>query len=151
MEESQKKMLRDYAWKYFALHAEQRMKTFHFYVLVSSVLIAGFINGIKDSDSYLLFSVMGLLLAFISFLFGKLDERNKILIRNGEEAIKFLDNLEDLDDTQEKPSVCKIFAHDDLTMKKKFSYSSFFNAMFFIFGSLGIFATAYCIVEQYFV
>ena len=146
MEESQKQRLRDYAWKYFALHAEQRMKTFHFYLLLSTVLVGGFINGIKESDNYPLFSVIGLLLALVSLLFGKLDERNKELVRNGEAALKFLDDLEGLDNIDKKPHVLEIFSHDDFSDPKlnKFSYSSFLKLIFCLFGFLGLVAFVYC-------
>ena len=149
MEESQKQRLRDYAWKYFALHAEQRMKTFHFYILLSSALVVGFINGIKDSKNYLLFSVLGLLLTLVSFLFKKLDQRNKELIRNGEQALKFLDEQEKLSDNNGEPSILKIFAHDDLKMKEKldkFSYSSFLKYIFGGFEFLGIVFVIYCLI-----
>ena len=35
MDEKQHAMIRDYAWKYFSMHADQRLKTFGFYVTLS--------------------------------------------------------------------------------------------------------------------
>ena len=152
IENSQKERLRNYAWNYFALDAEQRMKTFHFYLIVSTVLVAGFINGTKDSSvDCRILSFLGLSLALISFYFEKLDERNRELVRNGEAAIKYLDELENLEDNHQKPNILKIFAHDDFVLKTKtnqnplsFSYSVFLKCIFRTFGFIGWLAFIVC-------
>jgi hypothetical protein len=152
IEDSQKERLRSYAWNYFALHAEQRMKTFHFYLIVSTVLVAGFINGTKDSSvDCRIISVLGLSLALISFYFEKLDERNRELVRNGEAALKYLDELENLKDNHQEPNLLKIFAHDDFVSQTKtnqnplsFSYSLFLKCIFRTFCFIGWLAFIVC-------
>lgn len=156
MDDSQRQSLRNYAWGYFAFHAEQRMKAVHFYLILSTVLVTGFINGIKNTDNYFLFAIVGFVLALISFFFKRLDERNKELVRNGEAALKFLDSLEDLENVEEQPNVLKIFEYDDYTIKKKqeksknfshFSYSTFLNYIFLTFGLLGFVTGILCLLH----
>lgn len=152
IEDSQKERLRNYAWNYFALHAEQRMKTFHFYLIVSTVLVAGFINGTKDSSvDCRILSFLGLLLALMSYYFEKLDKRNRELVRNGEAALKYLDELENLEDSNKKPNILKVFAHDDFASKTQtnqnslsFSYSIFLKCIFRTFGAIGLLAFIAC-------
>lgn len=86
-ESEQKKALldtREYAWKYWAYHAEQRLKTFNFFILFTSVLIAGSISLLKEPSSPLLAISAGILLIFFSFSFWQLDSRNRNLIKHSE-------------------------------------------------------------------
>jgi hypothetical protein len=162
MDDSQKQRLRNYAWGYFAIHAEQRMKTFHFYLILSTALISGFILGMTriDNDKLLILAPIGFLLTLVSFLFFKLDNRNKQLVRNGEYALNFLDELEDLMEEGEQPHILKIFAYDDWKLaqdegkieRKKIkalslsSYSQIFSMIFWAFGILGIMELVFCLI-----
>ena len=145
--------LRDYAWKYFEFHAEQRMKTFHFFLLMAGGLIAGFVSKVGDQKEVA--GALGFLLAFLSFVFGKLEMRNRELVKNGEAALKHLDNLERLNDAEGQPNPLKLFARDDLTtrqfpnekniIKASFAYSTVLALVFWVLALLGLSAGIFCI------
>lgn len=42
--------LREYAWKYFALHADQRLRAFYFYVLLSTVIVGALLTVAKEAQ-----------------------------------------------------------------------------------------------------
>jgi len=143
MEESQKQRLRDYARGYFALHAEQRMKTFNFYIILSTALISAFCIVLTRVDDRVFLIAIGFLLSLTSLLFWRLDCRNRQLVRNGENALKSLDDLENyLENKNRKPHTLKIFAYDDWIQSQQkcilISYSQIFASIFSIFGILGI-------------
>ena len=146
MEDSQKNRLRTYAWSYFAYHADQRMKTFHFYLIVTSALTAGIItlesksvDQLGRTPSFLCFGV-----AFLSLMFGFLDRRNARLVKNGEAALRHLDSLENHERTGSVPHVLEIFAIDDhtaqLNSRDHYSYSKILRGIFWVFGVAGVLA-----------
>jgi len=40
---------RDYIWKYWVCHADQRLRTFHFFILLVTVFLAGILTYLKDA------------------------------------------------------------------------------------------------------
>ncbi len=88
--------LRDYAWKHFAYHAEQRMKCFNFFVLFVGAVIAGVgsILGKSDHPYAFMVAVLGLTLFGCAIIFARLDRRNMDLVNVAREALKTLDYLE---------------------------------------------------------
>jgi hypothetical protein len=108
------KVFRDYAWKYFALHADQRLKTFQFFITLATALIGGTLIFLRyDESHHKWIAVLGFLLCFLAFVFWKLDHRTSALVKNGENALKFLDARSDLPDAQGEPHPLAIFARDD--------------------------------------
>jgi len=88
MDENIKKELREQAWSYFVIHAEQRLKTFHFYLIFSTLIAGGVVTLLKNEESCLKgVATVSFLLPFISFIFWKLDIRNKQFIKHAEEAM----------------------------------------------------------------
>lgn len=159
MEESQKSRLRTYAWSYFAYHADQRMKTFHFYLLLVTAIVAGFLAALSriDDSNLPYLSILGLLLFFVSLMFALLDRRNRELVRNGEAALKHLDALEGLPSDSDVPHILQIIDHDDYTTSRKrgfwpsqrhIGYSSVLGSIFFLFGTLGVVSAVFCLVYQ---
>lgn len=73
-------------WEYFKLHAEQRLKTFHFYIIIITLLIGSALTILKDKE-YIFFIFVGILMSFFFFIFWRLDIRNKELISTAEEEI----------------------------------------------------------------
>lgn len=86
---------REYAWNYFELHAKQRMSLFNYFVLIAALLTAGLAGSFSKNGSSLLISIISLLLAIslvvISFVFWKLEQRVRQLIKHAEEALKTLE------------------------------------------------------------
>lgn len=146
---------REYAWKYFELHADQRLRAFHFYITLSSAVIGGFLLLLRYGQNHKWMAVLGLLLVFFSFVFSKLDLRTRNLINHAETALRFLDDQRDLSDVEGQPHPLKLFSRDDhLTRSAKlwpllighFSYSRCFRWVFTVFAITGVVTAAACLI-----
>jgi uncharacterized membrane protein len=142
--------LRKQAWDYFAIHASQRMTIFNFYIVLSSVVATSYFASFK-SDSNLQSArwLLASLLVFFAFIFWKLDERNKTLIKNAERALKYFEEA----DTS-AAQVAKVFAQEEAETAAKrasgegfrrvffwrlhLSYSECFNSVYVAFLLVGI-------------
>ena len=159
MEEGIQSTFRDYAWKYFALHADQRLKTFNFYLIVATLIVGAFATLLKEAKDWRWLSILPFLLTFLSFVFWKLDLRNKQLVRNGETALKFLDEQSGVQDNGDEPHVLKLFAHNDYVTKARkrypdvspleahFSYSTCFYCVFLVFGVSSFILGLFCLFK----
>jgi hypothetical protein len=76
----------DHSWKYFAFHAEQRMKVFNFFFLAINALVAA-AAGAAYAKLWLFVSLSGAAVFFVSIVFYVLDRRNKQLVEIGELAL----------------------------------------------------------------
>jgi hypothetical protein len=64
---------RDYAWSYFQLHANQRMTSFNFFVVIAALLTAGLARSLENDFKYYLVGLcLGISLMITSFIFGSL-------------------------------------------------------------------------------
>src|SRR3990172_2986625 len=146
---------RDYVWGYFELHADQRLKAFQFYISLSTALVGGFLLLLRYDQNHKWMSLLGFLLAFLSFVFWKLDHRTKRLVKNAEDALKFLDAQHDLPDVDGMPHPLRIFTRDDYVAQNAdlwplsagpFSYSRCFKWVFVAFALLGLGAGIACLI-----
>lgn len=152
----QQKMMRDYAWEYFSQHAEQRLKTFNFYVLFCTVVIGGFSTILSRCSLSISYIFMPLLLIFFSFIFWKLDQRTRMLINNGEDALKYLDSLALLE-LPEEAEILGVFARDDKKIETIranppcsgfFTYQKAFNYVFFVMSLVGVIGCLSCVMAS---
>jgi len=152
MDEKLRCELRDYAWKYFALHADQRIKTFNFFLVLCTFTTGGLIALLKDAQDARLGAPVALAVTFISFIFWRLDIRNKELIHGSEAALILLEKDGRLKDNGKVTNPLKIFTSEqnatDARKRERFlgflprhySYSTCFNAVFAVFGLAGLIA-----------
>ncbi|WP_054033150.1 hypothetical protein [Desulfatitalea tepidiphila] len=144
MDDKERDQIRDHAWKYFQLHADQRIKTFNFYLILCALISGALTAILKDASDIRVGIPLALLLPFLSFIFWKLDLRNKQLIGHGEQALKHIENLFEVDDEADKPHLLKIFNCEDHVTKglKRstpfFTYSTCFHLVFLTFGLSGV-------------
>ncbi|SFI77824.1 hypothetical protein SAMN05216304_103478 [Bosea sp. OK403] len=75
----------DHAWRYFALHAQQRISVFNYFIAFSGIMAAGIGATIKTMPSAA--AVIALILAALSFVFYKLDARASELVKISEKAL----------------------------------------------------------------
>jgi hypothetical protein len=152
MNDTQQKLFREYAWDYFALHAEQRLKAFNFYIIFCAVVIGGFATIVSRNPLSTQYTFLPLLLIFFSFVFWKLDQRTSTLVKNGEQAIKYLDSLA-LAIEPEEAKVLALFTGDDNHTQALpkypliggyFSYKRVFNWVFFVMGLVGLLGCIAC-------
>lgn len=151
---------RGQAWQYFELHASQRLTTFNYYIVISTLITTGiFATFSKDYTAPSLGIAGGLLLLFFSFVFWKLDERNRQIIKGAEAALKFFETSSDLADSADGPNVLRLFTRDDfLTARRRaartwpwnkhYSYTTSFNWVFRAFGAFGLLAVAFSALKS---
>lgn len=123
------------------------MKTFNFFLVLAGLVGTSVVTLLKEPAIAWIACPLGLTLSLLSVLFLHMDRRNKLLIRNGEEAIKFLDSMiPDLPEGEE-PHVLQIFAKDDYRTKSQsrsifqrghFSYSQVIKWVYGLFAILGL-------------
>ena len=148
MEHEKEMLFRSYAWSYFSFHADQRMKTFNFFIIIAGVFAGGILTLIKEAISSWIILILGLSLSFLSYLFYRLDQRNRNLVINGESAIRHLDALHKLPAEDKIPHVLCIFEKDNHTTSQKpksifkmnsyCSYSMIIRYVLGLFGVVGI-------------
>ncbi len=139
--------LREYAWKYFSLHVEQRLKTFHFFVILATVMTGAILTISKNLGNVGYAAPLAYILATLAFVFWKLDLRNRVLIKHGENALKAIENdLLDISCKEDEPHVVQLFTYEDWKTRNKMkfpeaslfkahmSYSDCFNVVFSVFG-----------------
>ena len=81
--------LHQQAWNYFALHAQQRLTTVNFYLVVATALTAAAVATFGENFGFPgLRLPAGLLLSLLSFAFWRLDFRNRELIKAAEAALR---------------------------------------------------------------
>lgn len=149
------KLLLDYSWKYFELHAKQRMDVFDFYVVISALMVTGIGASLEpDHKMYVLSLLLGLSLSLISIVFWRLDLRVKTLIKNSENAMKRLENFFPSMGSESSPSPIQLFKFEAFTTSAKraeqtgirkiipTSYSECFNTIYTIFGLIGLISAA---------
>ena len=83
MKDSQIEEQRDHAWRYFQLHASQRMASFNFIVVLCALLTAGLAGAFQTKGGgHLLGVMLGLSLIVVSFVFWKFDQRVRYFIKH---------------------------------------------------------------------
>ena len=137
------KDLRDYAWDYFSLHSDQRLKTFNFFIIIAAFLFTSFAAVAKSLGISIWLVAPMFSLSILSVVFWQLDKRNKVLVKNGEEALKQIETQLIADEVP--LSLCP-FINEELETKNNrqqkntiygyinFSYTTCFNIVFFTFG-----------------
>ncbi len=102
----------DHAWRYFQLHAAQRMTVFNVFTLFAGLLIAGLSATIQKSEGLALIGIaLGLLLTLLAFVFWKLDQRACFLVKLAEDAIA------DVEDAS-LPSAARMLRNEQVALAK---------------------------------
>ena len=87
-ESSTPEIMLEHTWRYFELHANQRMSVFNFFVVTSGALAAGIAASLQGTPKLAAIGiVLGILLLLVSFVFWKLDQRVSFLIKHAETAL----------------------------------------------------------------
>jgi hypothetical protein len=83
----------EHAWRYFAIHAQQRLSLFNYFLLASGSVAAGLAACLQRSGLFqVLGTALGALLTLISFIFWKLDQRSSFLVKHAEDALAELES-----------------------------------------------------------
>jgi hypothetical protein len=147
MKNDEPTVARKQVWDYFQLHASQRMTVFNFYIVLSSLIATGYISSSKsDSNLHSAQPALAALLCLFAFVFWKLDQRTKFLIKHAERALKYFERTDPVD------KVARVFTQEELETnlrkvkgwhrimfwKWQLSYSDCFNFVYFCFFTTGI-------------
>jgi hypothetical protein len=90
-DERQKAAL-EHAWRYFALHAGQRISMFNYFIVVFGLVSAGMASCLRTNGVMLLAgAALGLGLIVIAFIFWKLDERTSFLVKQAERVLQHVE------------------------------------------------------------
>lgn len=144
--------LRKQAWDYFALHAQQRLTTLNFYIVLSSALTAAIVASFQKEFQFpLLRGVAGLLMAVFSYAFWRLDLRNRWFVKRAEAALSAFELGHQHDDWSSRHLPVEFLFSDERRHERQRtqrtsrsrrllvpqSYSDTFNMLFFLFGLAG--------------
>jgi len=153
---------RKYAWDYFQLHSSQRIASFNFYITLATAIVAAIGTILQQSTNLLgAAAVLGVVLVLFSFVFWKMDQRNKTLIKNAEAALKYVEEQASADATSPTIPLMSLFRRDEHAVRERkarssiffwrnhFSYTDCFNLVFFTFGLLGLLGTVVAIVRLF--
>lgn len=82
----------EYVWKYFEIHANQRMTLFNYYITISFAVLSAIAFCIEKNNKLLLVAIfLSFLLGLISFIFWKFDQRTSFLIKHSESILKSIE------------------------------------------------------------
>jgi hypothetical protein len=133
-----------HAWRYFELHAKQRISVFNFFIAFSGLVSAGIVGCLQGPPSLALTGILlSLLLALLSFLFWKLDTRTAFLVKHAERALTALEK-------DCFPPSAQLFATEPARSEGArreqglWSYSEAFRLIFVIMGCMSIAGAALC-------
>jgi hypothetical protein len=151
--------LRKQAWDFFAVQAGQRLTTFNFYIALSSLLSGGLAATFKvEVDIPHLGVLFGALLVLFSFVFWKLDQRNRDLIKSAEDVLKFFEGTAPFADADGRPHLAKRFLREEFETdlrkasrswrfwRNHYSYSDCFRIVFLAFGGASLVGAVYSVV-----
>jgi hypothetical protein len=132
----------DYAFKYFDLHAKQRMTVFNFFLVIAGILTGGIAAGLGHDPPIPALSVaLSVVLILVAIVFQKLDNRTSFLIKHAERALKecegeLLSPTAQLISTEEAEFAA--FQAEKGFWKSGWSYSDCFRTVFVAMVILGL-------------
>lgn len=142
---------REYAWSYFQLHAGQRMTTFNFFIVIAALLTTALASTFRSEFEYhIAGAILGFGITVMSFVFWKLDQRVRFLIKHAEDSLKEIEGalLSEspakvgkyavLFSVEEQSTASKRNEHPRWLWKRPMSYSQCFGAVYLSFAFLGV-------------
>lgn len=132
----------DHAWRYFALHAQQRISVFNFFVVLSGILATGIGAGLQAGKPMApVVAILGALLALLSFVFYRLDGRASELVKLAETALISGENTC-------LPGFARVVAEEarqraPVASPKTWTFGRSFRLIFWVMGVAGVLASMY--------
>lgn len=132
----------DHAWRYFELHANQRMSVFNFFIVISALVATGMAASLRGRGVVALVgTVLGFLLALVSFIFWKLDQRVSFLLKHAESALSALEaSLPELGTRlfAQEPELTARRTSSGSVWSRHWSYGRSFRTVFLAMGIFGV-------------
>jgi len=131
----------EHAWRYFELHAGQRLTSFNFFIVMSGAEAAGMAASIQGRVEFsILGAGLGILLVLTSFVFWKLDQRVSFLIKHAEEYIASSERMllpEDGRIFSAEPKSFSDHRSNKCFWERAWTYGRCFRVVFFTMGMVG--------------
>lgn len=144
----------EHLWRFFALHAQQRVSVFNFFVVLAGVISAA-IGGALQAGRPLNVVViaLGLLLPLLSFVFWRLDQRNSDLIKISERALRSgemacLPDYARIFVREATAGTTNAFAGDSV-VQTSWTFRKSFRFIFFFMGLAGTLASGFAVYRQF--
>lgn len=138
----------EHAWRYFTLHAQQRVALFNFFVVLEGLLLAGWASAMTgDTPRPAAAAIMGILLTFFSVIFWKFDQRNSYFTKRAEAALATLENG--------MPDKAKLFTAEQthssqpkagVPFVRHWTHGESLRVLFILSGIAGLIASGYAII-----
>jgi hypothetical protein len=147
---SAKDML-EHAWRYFSLHAGQRLVLFNFFLVVSASLAAGLTACLQRGGLFLVLGIaLGGLLALLSFVFWKLDRRTVFLIKHAEEALVELESVFSVSSARlvSREPARTAARERGFLLTRMWTYSVSFRILFALMGTIGVAGAVICWLKR---
>ena len=80
----------DHAWKWFELHAKQRMQMFNYFLIITGILANALVAAHKEGFRYVTIAI-GVLGLFACAGFAVFDKRNRQMAAEGEDVLEKLE------------------------------------------------------------
>jgi hypothetical protein len=139
----------EHTWRYFALHAQQRISIFNFFLILSGLVAAGLAACVQRRGTIqLLGAGLGALLCLVSFTFYKLDQRSSFLIKHSENAIAELEQLFPIVGARlvfSERHRTAAAASSRFAATRLWTYGTAFRLVFVVMGSVGIVGAFLCL------
>jgi hypothetical protein len=146
--------LKEHAWKYFQLHAGQRMSVFNFFAIMSTLLTTALATSFTEKfNCPAIGMISGIGLVVIAFVFWKLDQRIRFLIKLAETELTAIE-CEGGNDKKISDSPQTLFLIERIETENKrrelcwwkpqtwhLKYSECFGIAYILFAFIGIVGT----------
>ena len=154
--------LKEHVWNYFQLHAGQRMSIFNFFVVMSTLLTTALATSFTGKFNYPSIGIIsGIGLVVIAFIFWKLDQRIRFLIKLAETALTAIESAwVNEKKTADNPQALFLIERIETETKRREScwwkpqtwhlkYSECFGIAYIVFVIIGIIGTISAIIRWF--
>jgi hypothetical protein len=120
---------KNYLWEHFKFNADQRLKAFHFYVLLSVFADGGVYAIVEKGREHAWHLPLGLFLMLLALVFYALDRRSRELLQLSENGLRLYES--------HLPPVARLFEMDSGKSTKLIRYTNAFLVLYvaqFLFG-----------------
>lgn len=126
----------DYAWKHFDVIADQRLRTFNFYVILLAASIGASLAAVRGNPNSFVFLVIGFFCIAIGIIFFLIEVRTRRLLEIPKNVLTILENDADW------PEDLRLFNKDNFNnrswKKRLISYTIAFRSAFVLHICYGV-------------
>lgn len=133
--------IHEHAWKYFEIHANQRITIFNYFLAVSGAIAAGLATTLQGSTRFSSLGIaLGVLLVLVAFIFWKLDQRVSFFIKRAEHALAEVESQFPIAEAHLfmlEPKATNALADAGSWWVRPWTYGKAFRSVFVVMGVFG--------------